>query len=278
MVATTHVLKVTNGNIVNPIHTLANIDEGLTLIQMLLELMDDDGKNPRLPLYYVEKLIQECEFLGIEDPRLVALNHNGNGQRSILTEDQEVDIKISILTNQFLYTPNFQGQLFFELVGNLEGFMFMSIGTSIRSVYDVINCPQCGKTVNEGQTTLETKSPCEMAPVVYIPFPQQGVTLEALIREEFEKVQQGIEVNCRDTSVCKATGIGRKSTTRILEYCPGAMIVSVQRRDDQTGARMFQALDIGNDTVTIYPSTPEEVKLRLVACMEHTLIGGNTTI
>ena len=278
MVATTHVLKVTNGNIVNPIHTLANIDEGLTLIQMLLELMDDDGKNPRLPLYYVEKLIQECEFLGIEDPRLVALNQNGNGQRSILTEDQEVDIKISILTNQFLYTPNFQGQLFFELVGNLEGFMFMSIGTSIRSVYDVINCPQCGKTINEGQTTLETYSPREMAPVVYIPFPQQGVTLEALIREEFEKVQQGIEVNCRDTSVCKAKGIGRKSTTRILEYCPGAMIASVQRRDDQTGARMFQALDIGNDTVTIYPSTPEEVKLRLVACMEHTLIGGNTTI
>ena len=277
MVATTHVLKVTNGNIVNPIHTLANIDEGLTLIQMLLELMDDDGKNPRLPLYYVEKLIQECEFLGIEDPRLVALNQNGNGQRSILTEDQEVDIKISILTNQFLYTPNFQGQLFFELVGNLEGFMFMSIGTSIRSVYDVINCPQCGKTINEGQTTLETYSPREMAPVVYIPFPQQGVTLEALIREEFEKVQQGIEVNCRDTSVCKAKGIGRKSTTRILEDCPGAMIVSVQRRDDQTGARMFQALDIGNDTVTIYPSTPEEVKLRLVACMEHTLIGGNTT-
>ena len=271
MVATCHVIKK-DRNLVNAIHTFVDMNMGPTLIQMLLELVDNGDTTPKLPLYFVEKLIEECDLIQVNDPRLRALNASGSGELSILSEDQEVRM-ISIFTNLILYAPNFQGQLFFELVTNLEAFTFLTFGTCMKSNYSILKCPACGKTVTEGQTSLETWSPIDMAPMVYLQLPQRGETLESLIKADFEEVQ-GVVVNCRDKANCGAQSIGHKNITKILEVCNGAFIASVQRRDAQGGGRAFQTIEIGNDTIIIHEGSPQETKLKMVACLEHTVAGG----
>ena len=118
MVATTYVLKK-SGDIVAPIHTLVDINQGLTLIQMLLDLVQDDGSSPKLPLTYIEKLIQECELLNVLDPRLNALNSRGSAEKSILSEDQEVRsaaenfyLLHEILDSPLLLSLTFSGSAF----------------------------------------------------------------------------------------------------------------------------------------------------------------------
>ena len=149
----------------------------------------------------------------------------------------------------------------------------MQIGTSIHSIYSIINCPDCNTSVSEDLIGNKTVSPRTLAPMLYLNFPPRGTTLETLIKDEFDQVRD-IDVRCRNVQHCSANVIGSKRCKKVLEFCGGAFVVSVHRRDPQTQDRLFQPIDIGRDTIVFNEGTPDEIKVKMLATLEHTVAGG----
>ena len=129
-------------------------------------------------------------------------------------------------------------------MSDLPGFQFFQFGTATKSVYSTLVCPVC--RLGREQRSPEIWSPMVLNPLLIVPFPTQGKTLEDIVKQEFE-TENGISFDCQH-GACGAKNIGTKSKTTMLLQCPYSLIVSVTRRVQGTDDRIHQKIELGNQS------------------------------
>ena len=188
--------------------------------------------------------MDEVNAVAVE-PRILALNAQNN--LSVFFNDQE-------------------GQLFFELIGNLEEFKFSRFGSKTTSVYSIIKCPACDTSINAGQTTNTISTDEQFSSLLYVPYPR-GTTLDQVIKNEFLTVTD-IAFNCKNAN-CRSANIGTKSKTVIISTCQTGIMVSVQRRDFRTQLRIPDPINLGETCFNLFEGTPNQITLSLAGSIQH---------
>ena len=108
-------------------------------------------------------------------------------------------------------------------------------------------------------------------PLLIVPFPTNGETLEDVIQKEFQ-TENGITFDCGQGQ-CNAKDIGTKSKTTMLLQCPYVLIVSVTRRIQGTTDRINDKIELGNQSFAIHQGTDHQKSFQMLGSITHSVHG-----